>query len=255
MSLFDNGVLLVDKPLGWTSFDVCGKLRNMLKFLGVKKVGHAGTLDPMATGLLIVCTGRGTKFSDDFMAQDKEYSGTMRLGEATASYDAETEVKERLPWQHITDGQLQASAASFLGDIMQVPPMFSAIKVGGQRLYHLAREGTTLELAPRPVTIHELRVWRASPADQDVHFSMKCTKGTYVRSLAHDLGKALGTAAHLTALRREASGTFHARDAWPLQQLIDHLNSAREGHRAAAAAAAAADDDDGAGAPAAAGSA
>ncbi|GLC51944.1 hypothetical protein PLESTB_000565500 [Pleodorina starrii] len=182
ITVLENGVILVDKPLGWTSFDVCGKIRNMLKFLGVRKVGHAGTLDPNATGLLIVCTGRGTKFCDDFMAQDKEYSGTMRLGEGTASYDAETEVSERLPWEHVTDADLQAAAGRFVGDILQVPPMFSAIKVGGQKMYQLAREGQSLELPPRPVSIGSLRVWRSETNPQDVHFYVACSKVGATRS-------------------------------------------------------------------------
>ncbi|GIL48544.1 hypothetical protein Vafri_5035 [Volvox africanus] len=223
VGVLQNGVILVDKPLGWTSFDVCGKIRNMLKFIGVKKVGHAGTLDPNATGLLIVCTGRGTKFCDDFMAQAKEYSGTMRLGEGTASYDAECEVSERLPWEHVTDLDLQAASERFLGDLMQVPPMFSAIKVGGQKMYQLAREGQSVDLPPRPVTISSLRLWRSETSPQDVHFHVACSKGTYIRSLAYDIGRALGTAAHLVALRREAVGSYRVGDAWDLRQLIDQL--------------------------------
>ncbi|KAG2433130.1 hypothetical protein HYH02_012831 [Chlamydomonas schloesseri] len=237
MELLKNGVILVDKPLGWTSFDVCGKIRNMIRFLEVKKVGHAGTLDPNASGLLIVCTGKGTKFCDDFQAQDKEYSGTMRLGEFTPSYDAESEVSERSAWEHITDAELQAAAAKYVGDIMQVPPMFSAIKVGGMKMYQLAREGQALDLPPRPVTISSLRVWRDESSRQDVHFYVHCSKGTYIRSLAHDLGRALGTHAHLVALRREASGDYRVRDAWQMADLITEINSRRDAHRAAAEAA------------------
>ncbi|KAG2435888.1 hypothetical protein HXX76_007083 [Chlamydomonas incerta] len=240
MGRLQNGVILVDKPLGWTSFDVCGKIRNMIRFLEVKKVGHAGTLDPNATGLLIVCTGKGTKFCDDFQAQDKEYSGTLRLGEFTPSYDAESEVTERSAWEHITDEELQAAAARFVGDIMQVPPMFSAIKVGGMKMYQLAREGQALELPPRPVTISSLRVWRDAASRQDVHFYVHCTKGTYIRSLAHDLGRALGSHAHLVALRREASGDYRVSDAWQMADLIAEINGRRDAHRAAAEAAAAA---------------
>ncbi|PNW71835.1 hypothetical protein CHLRE_16g690250v5 [Chlamydomonas reinhardtii] len=240
MELLKNGVILVDKPLGWTSFDVCGKIRNMIRFLEVKKVGHAGTLDPNASGLLIVCTGKGTKFCDDFQAQDKEYSGTLRLGEFTPSYDAESEVTERSAWEHITDEELQAAAAKYVGNIMQVPPMFSAIKVGGMKMYQLAREGQALELPPRPVTISSLRVWRDDANRQDVHFYVHCSKGTYIRSLAHDLGRALGSHAHLVALRREASGDYRVSDAWQMSDLVAEINGRREAHRAAVEAAAAA---------------
>mmetsp|Transcript_19759 Transcript_19759/g.55139 ORF Transcript_19759/g.55139 Transcript_19759/m.55139 type:complete len:353 (+) Transcript_19759:22-1080(+) len=159
--LLNNGALLIDKPLEWTSFDVCGKLRGTLKPWKVKKVGHAGTLDPMATGLLVVCTGAGTKFVDDYQAMEKEYSGVLRLGEGTPSYDGEMEVDEQLPWEHITDEDLERVARQFEGDIMQVPPMYSAIKVKGQKLYNLARDGQTVAREERPVTIMSLKLWRS----------------------------------------------------------------------------------------------
>ncbi|KAG2499566.1 hypothetical protein HYH03_002511 [Edaphochlamys debaryana] len=235
LKVLENGVLLVDKPLSWTSFDVCNKIRWMLKFLGIKKVGHAGTLDPNATGLLIVCTGRGTKFCDDFMAEDKVYSGTLRLGEGTASYDAESEVSERQPWEHITDADLEAACARFTGELMQVPPMFSAIKVGGQKMYQVAREGGHVELPPRAVRIDSLRLWRDAANPQEVHFHVACSKGTYIRSLAHDLGRALGSAAHLVALRREASGEHAVGAAWALPDLVAALTAAKEAHAARAA--------------------
>jgi len=228
LSLFENGALLIDKPSDWTSFDVCGKLRNTLKFIGVKKVGHAGTLDPMATGLLIVCTGKGTKACDTFMAMGKEYSGVIRLGEGTPSYDAESEVSERAPWEHITDEDIQRVAASFVGATLQVPPMFSAIKMGGMKLYNLAREGQTIEREPRPINVSWFEVSRSPESPQDLLFRVQCSKGTYVRSLAHDLGKALGTVAHLTALRREAIGDYHVRDAWKLPDLIEQLQVFRD---------------------------
>eukprot|EP00798_Chlamydomonas_sp_ICE-L_P013225 gene13225-19066_t len=158
MDAFLNGVLLIDKPTEWTSMDVCGKTRNMLYFLGKMKVGHAGTLDPMATGLLLVCTGKGTKYIDNFTVMQKSYSGTFRLGEATASYDAESEVTETKPWEHITDDDLKAAAKTFLGDIEQVPPMYSAIK--GQKLCNLARLGEEVDRPPRPVHIFEFSVQR-----------------------------------------------------------------------------------------------
>ncbi|GIL74450.1 hypothetical protein Vretimale_2136 [Volvox reticuliferus] len=147
----------------------------------------------------------------------------MRLGEGTASYDAECEVSERLPWEHVTDVDLQAVSERFVGDLMQVPPMFSAIKVGGQKMYQLAREGQSVALPPRPVIVSSLRLWRSETSPQDVHFYVACSKGTYIRSLAYDIGRALGTVAHLVALRREAVGSYRVGDAWDLRQLIDQL--------------------------------
>lgn len=183
--VWDCAVLLVDKPQTWTSFDVCGKLKYVLK---VKKIGHAGTLDPMATGLLIICTGKGTKSIDSFQAMHKEYSGTMKLGEATDSYDAEGQVVEQRPWDHLTLEQLQEKAStSFVGDLQQVPPMFSALHVKGKRLYELAREGKVVERAARPVNISRFELTQDEADPQRVHFYIACSKGTYIRSLAHDL--------------------------------------------------------------------
>ncbi|MEW5298029.1 MAG: hypothetical protein WDW38_003684 [Sanguina aurantia] len=231
LELFKNGMLLVDKPIGWTSFDVCGKLRNTLKFLGIKKVGHAGTLDPLATGLLIVCTGEGTRFADDFQAMTKEYSGVFRLGEATDSYDAETPVSRTAPWGHITDESIAAAAQTFKGDILQIPPMFSAIKMKGVKLYDMAREGLSVERQPRAVNLSRFDVSRpAGPTSQDVEFYVGCSKGTYIRSLAHDMGETLGSAAHLKGLRRTAIGEFRVDtgDAWTVTELIAALVGQRE---------------------------
>ncbi|PRW57095.1 pseudouridylate synthase transporter [Chlorella sorokiniana] len=250
---WENAVLLIDKPQEWTSFDVCGKLRGALAALLKKKnrdvkVGHAGTLDPMATGLLIVCVGKGSKAVDAFMAMTKEYSGTLRLGEGTPSLDAETPVDERLPWEHITDEELLAARDGFLGEIQQLPPMYSAIKVGGKKLYEAARKGKEVERQPRTITVERFHLRRDEADRQSVHFSVVCSKGTYIRSLAADLGRALGTAAHLTALRREAIGEYSVQGSWQIQDLADQVHKLRleqkqqqqEGAATAAGSAAAA---------------
>jgi tRNA pseudouridine55 synthase len=176
---FHEAAFLIDKPLTWTSFDVCAKIRNSCKFINRKlKVGHAGTLDPLASGLIIVCAGRGTKACDAFQAMEKSYSGIIRIGEGTATYDAEAEVNERLPWSHITDSHVEeAIRSSFLGEIDQVPPMFSAIKVQGQKLYELAREGVEIERKTRKVTVTQFRVERDPSNPQDLHFMIDCSKG------------------------------------------------------------------------------
>ena len=220
---FSNAVMLVDKPKGWTSFDACNALKGALRCLGVAKVGHAGTLDPDATGLLIICSGSATKRIDDFMGMPKEYSGTLKLGEGTASLDAATPVEETLPWEHLTDADLKRGAAELTGDIQQVPPMFSAIHHQGRRLHELAREGVVVERPPRPVAIHRFDVERDASDAQLVHFYVRCSKGTYIRTLAHDLGTRLGSTAHLTALRREAIGDFRVGAAWGAEELRDAM--------------------------------
>jgi tRNA pseudouridine55 synthase len=211
----DAFAMLVDKPPGRTSFAVVRKVRWAL---GVRKVGHAGTLDPMATGLLIVLVGRAaTRQQDRFMGLPKVYTGTLRLGETTTSYDAETPVEVRMEAGHLTDAELDAARLPFLGEIEQRPPIFSAVKVGGERLYRKARRGEQIETPLRRVTITEfLLTARRGP---DVDFRVQCSKGTYIRSLAHDFGQALGVGAHLTALRREAIGPFHVDEAFPLDAL------------------------------------
>eukprot|EP00899_Mesostigma_viride_P016250 jgi/Mesvir1/24626/Mv21935-RA.1 len=213
-----GSVLLIDKPLGWTSFDVCGKLRSLLK---VKKVGHAGTLDPLATGLLVVMLGPATKLADSYVAKAKVYAGSFKLGEHTPSFDADSEVVERLPWEHITDEDVERAKSAFMGAIQQIPPMYSAIKMKGEPLYKKARKGETVEREPRSVTITQFDTWR-DPGDRQIfHFRVGCSKGTYIRSLAHDLGRALGSAAHLTALRREAIGELHVDRAWRMPELME----------------------------------
>ncbi|MCB0375692.1 MAG: tRNA pseudouridine(55) synthase TruB [Sinomicrobium sp.] len=224
---FQKGAtLLVDKPKDWTSFDVVNKIRYALRQrLGVKKikVGHAGTLDPMATGLLIICTGKATKSLADLQGLSKMYTGTMLFGGSTPSYDAETEVDQHFPIDHISDNMIEQARQQFLGDIDQVPPMFSAIKVDGQPLYKKARKGESIEIKARRVHIYSLEF--TCIALPEVDFRVHCSKGTYIRSLAHDLGGILDSGAHLTALKRTRVGEFHLEDAWELEKLITLLGN------------------------------
>ena len=216
---FDGVALLMDKPKGWSSFDVIRKLRPLL---GIKKIGHAGTLDPMATGLLIVLVGRrATKQMQRFMDLPKTYDGTLRLGEVTPSYDAETEVSERLSWEHVTEEDLDQIPERYTGTITQRPPMYSAVKVGGERLYKKARRGETVERPPRIVTIESL-TWTGREG-ADVSFRVVCSKGTYIRSLAHDIGQDLECGAHLVALRRTAIGPYRVDRAWTPEALEQAL--------------------------------
>ena len=219
---WQNLVLLMDKPKGWTSFDVVGKTRSMTRKFGVKKVGHCGTLDPDATGLLILCVGKATKMVESFTGMDKVYTGVLRLGEGTPSQDAATEVDEIAPWEHVTDDALAHEAAAMVGEITQIPPMYSAIKVKGERLYKAARRGETVERKERKCVIRSFEVSRDDPEDKrNVTFRVECSKGTYVRTLAHDLGRRLGSIAHLTALRRESIGEHDVRDAWTTDALFE----------------------------------
>ncbi|AQK79477.1 pseudouridylate synthase/ transporter [Zea mays] len=213
-------VVLIDKPKGWTSFTVCGKLRRLVK---VQKVGHAGTLDPMATGLLIVCVGKATKIVDSYQGMVKGYSGVFRLGEATSTWDADSPIIQREPWEHIKDENIRKAAASFMGEIWQVPPMFSAIKVGGEKMYDKARKGETVELSPRRISIYQFDIERSLEDRQNLIFRVTCSKGTYIRSLCADLGKALGSCAHLTALRRDSIGEYSVNDAWNFDELEEQI--------------------------------
>jgi len=223
---FQKGaVLLIDKPQGWTSFDVVNKVRYKIKHkLGIKKikVGHAGTLDPMATGLLILCTGKFTKRITEFQNQPKTYTGTFVLGATTPSYDLETDIDETFPIDHITSDLLENARQQFLGEIEQVPPMFSAIKVDGQPLYKKARKGETVTVQPRPVHIYEFEF--TSIDLPNIDFEVRCSKGTYIRSLAHDFGKALRSGAYLKTLRRTQIGDHHVDEAWQLDELVDLLS-------------------------------
>lgn len=210
-----DGALLIDKPSGPTSHDVVDAIRR--KF-GIKKVGHCGTLDPAATGLLIIVLGRGTKLSEKLMGDDKVYEGTIKFGECTDSYDADGQLTASLPVPPLTLDQLNEDAATFIGDLMQVPPMVSAIKKAGVPLYKLARKGVEVEREPRLVHIYNFRF--TDYAEPVGTFILACTKGTYVRSVAHDLGQKLGCGAHLATLRRSVSGKFDVADARPLEEIL-----------------------------------
>jgi len=211
-----DGALLVDKPVGPTSHDVVDAVRRRFQ---IKKVGHCGTLDPNATGLLIVVLGRGTKLSEKLMAADKVYEGAIKLGETTTSYDADGQLTASLPVPPLTLDQLNEAAATFVGDRMQMPPMVSAIKKDGVPLYKLARKGIEVERKERLIHIYSFRftIYREPIG----HFRVACTKGTYVRALAHDFGGKLGCGAHLAALRRLASGRFDVANALPLDQVLE----------------------------------
>jgi tRNA pseudouridine55 synthase len=210
-----DGALLVDKPPGPTSHDVVDAVRRRF---GIKKVGHCGTLDPGATGLLVLVLGKGTKLAEKLTAEDKVYEGTIKFGETTDTYDADGRVVETRPVPPLTLEQLNEAAASFLGDQMQTPPMVSAVKKGGVPLYKLARKGVEVERPPRLVHVYAFRF--SDYVEPFGTFRLACTKGTYVRTIAHDLGQKLGCGAHLHALRRIASGRFNVADALPLEQVL-----------------------------------
>ena len=204
----EGEVILIDKPLGWTSFDIVKKLRYGLK---VKKIGHAGTLDPLATGLLILCTGKKTKEIDSYQAQEKEYTGTITLGARTPSYDLETEVEQVADPSNLTEEEIDKALSQFRGDIEQVPPQHSAIKVDGKRAYLNARAGKPQKLDPRKVHIATFEIESWQPPH--LNFKVVCSKGTYIRSLANDLGDHLGVGGHLSALRRTRIGNFKVSEA------------------------------------------
>ncbi|MEJ8802668.1 tRNA pseudouridine(55) synthase TruB [Pontibacter sp. H249] len=210
----EGEILLINKPLDWTSFDVVKKVRNTIR---VKKVGHAGTLDPLASGLLILCTGKYTKRIEEIQGQEKEYTGTIRIGEITPSYDRETEVTETCDISHLTEDEIKAAAKQFVGTIEQVPPIYSAVMVDGKRAYDLARKGKSAELKPRTITIKAFDINKIE--GPELHFSVICTKGTYIRSLAHDLGKILGCGAHLSSLVRTRIGEYKLEDALTIEDI------------------------------------
>ncbi|MBR9922087.1 MAG: tRNA pseudouridine(55) synthase TruB [Bacteroidetes bacterium] len=224
-SYLEGRMLLVDKPKSWTSFDVVNKIRYRLKnLLNIKKikVGHAGTLDPLATGLLIICTGKATKNIQTFQGLPKDYEGTIILGATTPSYDGETEIDATFPFEHITLEDVKEATKSLTGEIDQIPPVFSAIKVDGQPLYKKARKGIKVEVRARTVTVFNFEITRFELPEID--FKVHCSKGTYIRSLAHDLGKALNSGAYLASLRRTAIGPYHIDEAWDLEELIERLS-------------------------------
>ena len=214
----EGQVLLFDKPLNWTSFQLVNKVRWLIrKTYKIKKikVGHAGTLDPLATGLLIICTGKFTKRIEEFMGQEKEYTGTIVLGATTPSYDLETEIDATFPTDHLSYEAIHAATAQFTGSIMQQPPVFSALKKDGKRLYEFARAGEEVDIPSREVQISAFEITRI--ALPEVDFRISCSKGTYIRSLAHDFGKALNTGGHLSALRRTKIGEFEVNNATSLE--------------------------------------
>jgi tRNA pseudouridine55 synthase len=216
----EGQVLLIDKPLKWTSFDVISKLRRLFK---IKKIGHAGTLDPLATGLLIVCTGRFTKKINEYMGMPKEYKGTITLGATTPTYDLESEPTDFKPWQHLQLTDLQAACLRFTGLILQVPPAHSAIKIGGKRVYELARQGKEVKLEPRQVTVDEFTITGVD--ENRVQFLVRCSTGTYIRSLAHDFGQQLGCGGYLSALRRTKIGEFSVDDADTIETLAERFDT------------------------------
>lgn len=208
-NIYENGkTLLINKPLHWTSFDAVRKIRNLIK---VKKVGHAGTLDPLATGLLIICTGKFTKKINEYMAQEKEYTGTFTLGATTPTFDLESKPENFLSVGNITEENILSVTKEFTGEIWQVPPAHSAIKVDGKRVYKLARQGKEVKLEPRKIVIKEFGITKIELPI--VHFRVVCSTGTYIRSLANDFGKALGCGAHLSSLCRTRIGNFFLNDA------------------------------------------
>lgn len=217
-------ILLVNKPLEWTSFDAVNKLRYTIKHrIKVKKikVGHAGTLDPLADGLLIICTGKKTKSIESLMGLEKTYSGIIRLGGTTPSYDLETEIDQSYPVDHINEDLIRETAQNMEGEQDQYPPIFSAKKVQGKKAYDFARKGEEVELKPKRITIRKFEVTKIDGLD--VHFLISCSKGTYIRSIAHDFGKALQSGAHLAALRREAIGDFKLSDAKTVEDWLEEI--------------------------------
>lgn len=220
LNITEGEILLVNKPYRWTSFDVIGSLRGLMKhLLGGKKikVGHAGTLDPLATGLLIICTGKATKRIEEFKDFDKEYTGTFVLGATTPSYDMEKEVNETFPTEHITDEMIREAAQKLSGDIMQIPPMFSAIKVDGKRAYESARKDKDLGLAARPVSVPVFEITRIEMPEID--FRIVCSKGTYIRALARDFGAELQSGAYMSALCRTRVGPHLLSNAHEVEEL------------------------------------
>jgi len=217
-------VLLIDKPLNWTSFQVVNKLRwEIRQAFNIKKikVGHAGTLDPLATGLLVICTGKMTKQIDTFQGQIKEYTGTFVLGSTTPSFDLESEINATFPTAHISEDLIYKTTQQFIGDIQQYPPIFSALKKDGKRLYEFARAGEDIEIKPRPVSISEFEITKIDGLN--IQFRVVCSKGTYIRSLANDFGKALNSGAHLSALRRTKIGDFNIENAISIDTFIRSL--------------------------------
>ena len=217
-------VLYFDKPLGWTSFNLVNRVRGVLsRHIGVKKlkVGHAGTLDPLATGVMILCTGKNTKLIESFQYQTKEYVATIKLGATTPSFDLETEIDAEYPTQHITEELVKETLAKFIGEIQQIPPTYSAIKINGKRAYEYARKGDEVELKPKTLVIDEIELLDYKMPEIVVR--VVCSKGTYIRALARDIGEALGSGGHLTALRRTRIGDIKVEDCLQYDDYVEQL--------------------------------
>ncbi len=220
-SLFEEGkILLIDKPLHWTSFDVVRKIRNSIR---IKKVGHAGTLDPLATGLLIVCTGKCTKKINEYMAQEKEYIGSFTLGAITPTYDLESEPEQVKDFSKLSIEEILDNTKQFTGTIQQVPPIYSAIKKNGIALYELARRGEDVELKPRTVIISVFEIVKIELPI--VHFSIICSTGTYIRSIANDFGAALGCGGYLSSLRRTKIGAYKVEDSLSIEKFLENISA------------------------------
>ncbi|MCA6438783.1 MAG: tRNA pseudouridine(55) synthase TruB [Sediminibacterium sp.] len=219
-SFLEGELILIDKPLGWTSFDVVRKIRNLTKVI---KVGHAGTLDPLATGLLIVCTGKFTKKINEYMGMPKTYTGTFTIGATTPTYDLESEPVNFKTIDSISASQIQQTTKQFMGDILQIPPIHSAIKRDGKPVYLAARKGEDIVLEPRPVTIYDFAITAIQLPI--LHFLVRCSTGTYIRSLAHDFGQALGTGAYMSSLRRTHIGAFEVHNAYSMETFEEKIQS------------------------------
>ena len=220
----EGKVLLIDKPLNWTSFDMVKKVRWLTKIM---KVGHAGTLDPLATGLLIICTGKFTKQINEFMGMQKEYTGSLVLGATTASYDLEQEPENFKSIEAITELKIQEATKQFIGTILQMPPQHSAIKKDGKRLYESARQGIEVKVDPRQITIEQFEITKIDLPN--IEFRVLCSTGTYIRSLVHDFGQALGVGAYMSGLRRTKIGSFQVEDAMQWEALEKEINALLEG--------------------------
>ncbi|MDE7436968.1 MAG: tRNA pseudouridine(55) synthase TruB [Muribaculaceae bacterium] len=226
MDFISGEIIGIDKPLGWTSFDAVKRLRGAIqRRLRVKKfkVGHAGTLDPLATGVLIVCTGRATRMIETLQNGSKEYIAEITLGATTPSYDLETEVDETYPWKHITRDLIEETLPKFVGNVMQVPPVFSAVKIDGKRAYNLARKGKEVELKAKPLEIKEIEILGFE--GNKLTIRVVCSKGTYIRALARDIGEALGSGAHLTALRRTRVGEIKIEDCLTIDRAVEVIDN------------------------------
>ncbi len=227
MDFISGEIIGIDKPLGWTSFDAVKRLRGAIqRRLHVKKfkVGHAGTLDPLATGVLIICTGRATRRIEELQNGDKEYVATIRLGATTPSFDLETQIDKEYPWAHVTREMIEEVIPRFTGKIMQVPPVFSAVKVDGKRAYNLARKGKEVELKAKPLEIKEMEVLSCDLPE--VTLRIVCSKGTYIRAIARDLGEALGSGAHLTGLRRTRVGIVPIDSCMTIDEALERISTA-----------------------------